>query len=194
MLVLLCLGWTQVWLSLHSTVWKLCGSPLCQCHCSNSRCFCSSSSRGSSHNQELKFETLEKNKHSDIVRVCEGLNSYKNCSILKGSKFMTWSLCRETTGALVTWFRWWGPRGKDGILSFSNLAYPILMSVTVEVIPQRVGAIRVAHHLYTVLPTLVIVWLPVTPVGVGQRRAIAPRISCNKGGVVFRFILYLASI
>lgn len=98
---------------------------------------------------------------------------------------MTWSLCRETTGALVTWFRRWGPRGKDGILSFSNLAYPILMSVTVEIIPQRVGAIRVAHHLYTVLPTLVIVWLPVTPVGVGQRRAIAPRISCNKGGVVF---------
>lgn len=39
-------------------------------------------------------------------------------------------LCQE-----VTWNRAGGHRGEDGVLSFSNLAYPILMSVTVEVVP-----------------------------------------------------------
>lgn len=55
------------------------------------------------------------------------------------------------------------------------------MSVTVEVVPPGVGSVGVAHHLYTVLPPFVVVGLPGTPVGVSERRAVAPGVACVIG-------------
>lgn len=86
------------------------------------------------------------------------------------------------TGALwaqCTWDRRWGHRGLDGVLSFSNQAYPVLVSVAVEIVPPGHGPVGVAHHLHTLLAVLVVVGLPGTPVGVNERCAVAPGIACT---------------
>ena len=51
-------------------------------------------------------------------------------------------------------------------MSFGDHAYPILMSVTVEVVPPRAGPVVVGYHLHTLLAALVVVWFPVAPVRV----------------------------
>lgn len=101
------------------------------------------------------------------------------------------------TRALWERFTWewrWGYWGQDGVLSFSNHAYPVLVSVTVEIIPPGVGPVAAAHHLYTLLAALVVVGLPAAPVGVRERCAIAPRITYMMGIVMrvfFVCIIYL---
>lgn len=93
---------------------------------------------------------------------------------------MTCLLCAGRTSALwgqFTWERRWGLWGHDGVLSFSDHAYPVLVSVTVEIVPPGGRPVGAAHHLHTLLAALVVVGLPVTPVSVGQRRAITPRIA-----------------
>lgn len=87
-----------------------------------------------------------------------------------------------------TWDGRWGHWGQDGVLSFSDHAYPVLVGVTVEIVPPGVGPVGAAHHLYTLLAALVVVGLPVTPVGVGQRSAITPRIAYMMGIVVSFFL------
>lgn len=52
------------------------------------------------------------------------------------------------------------------------------MGVAVEIVPGGVGAVAVGHHLHTFLPAVVVVGLAGGPVGVRQRCAIAPAISC----------------
>lgn len=53
------------------------------------------------------------------------------------------------------------------------------MGVAVEIIPGGMGTVAVGHHLHAVLPAIVVVGLPGAPVGVRQRCAIAPGVSCE---------------
>lgn len=76
-----------------------------------------------------------------------------------------------------TWDRRWGHWGQEGVLSLSDHADPVLVSVTVEVVPPGEGPVLAAHHLHTLLTALVVVRLPATPVGVGQRGAVAPGVT-----------------
>lgn len=48
------------------------------------------------------------------------------------------------------------------------------MGITVEIVPPRGRPICVAHHLYTVLTTLMVVGLPMSPVGVAHRSSVTP--------------------
>lgn len=81
-------------------------------------------------------------------------------------------------GKLCTWARRWGLRGLDGVLSFGNPAYPVLVGVAVEIVPPGVGPVGAAHHLHTLLAALVVVGLPDAPVGVRDRGSVAPRVAC----------------
>lgn len=82
---------------------------------------------------------------------------------------------------LFTWDWRRGHGGQDGVLSLGNSANPVLVSVTVEVVPPGKRPVGAAHHLNTLLAALVVVGLPVTPVGVADRGAIAPGVSCMMG-------------
>lgn len=57
------------------------------------------------------------------------------------------------------------------------------MGVTVEIIPGGIGTVAVGHHLHAVLPAIVVVGFPGAPVGVRQRCAIAPGVSCGNGTI-----------
>lgn len=65
-----------------------------------------------------------------------------------------------------TWNWRWGHRGQDWVLPFSDHADPVLVSVAVEIVPPRAAPVDAAHHLHAFLAPLVVVGLPVTPVGV----------------------------
>lgn len=82
-----------------------------------------------------------------------------------------------------TWDRGWRHWWQDRILSFGDHAYPVLVGVTVEIIPGGIGTVAVGHHLHAVLSAIVVVGFPGAPVGVRQRGAIAPGVSCAKGTI-----------
>lgn len=74
------------------------------------------------------------------------------------------SLCE--LWAQFTWNRRWGHWRDDGSFPFSYHAYPVLMSIAVEVVPPGDGSVGVAHHFDTVLTALVVIRLPGAPVSV----------------------------
>lgn len=57
------------------------------------------------------------------------------------------------------------------------------MGITYEIVPPRGGPGCAAHHLHAVFTALVVVRLPVTPVGVSDRHAITPEIACIDGNI-----------
>lgn len=77
-----------------------------------------------------------------------------------------------------TWDRRRWDWGQDRGPSFGNLADPVLVSVAVEIVPPGEGAVGAADHLHAILAPLVVVGLPVGPVGVGEGRAVSPVVAC----------------
>lgn len=82
---------------------------------------------------------------------------------------------------LFTWQRRWGLWGHEGVLALGDHTDPVLVGVTVEIVPPGEGPVGAAHHLHTLLTVLVVVGLAGAPVGVGERRAVTPRVAWRAG-------------
>ena len=91
----------------------------------------------------------------------------------------------------LTWDGWWRYRGNDRVLSLGDHADPVLMGVTVQIIPVGASSVGVAHHLHTALAAVMVVGLSITPVGVTQSCAITPAITWDQWWKALKYCTFL---
>lgn len=85
------------------------------------------------------------------------------------------------TDCTGTWCRGRRLRRYNGFLSFSNHANPVLVGITVQVVPPG-RPVFSGHHLHTVFSAIVIIGFTVAPVRVADRRPVAPVVTLEKRG------------